>query len=103
MQYDEQRQQQMYALVSAWQGSGLTQKVYCEQNAVPYHVFHYWYRRLRTQQGDTIAKGGEGFMQVVVSAPAASSSPWCELLLENGRKLCFHQPLPASFIKNLVD
>ena len=103
MQYDEQRQQQMYALVNAWQGSGLSQKVYCEQNAVPYHVFHYWYRRLRTRQADNPADGGNSFMQVVVSPPPVSGSPWCEVVLENGRKLCFHQPLSASFLKSLID
>jgi hypothetical protein len=103
MQYDEQRQQQMYALVSAWQGSGLSQKVYCEQNAVPYHVFHYWYRRFRTRQADTRGQGGDGFVRIAVSDPPASGSPWCELVLGEDKKLLFHQPLPVAFIKSLLD
>jgi hypothetical protein len=47
MQQGEQVREQMYVHIEQWKQSGLSQKVYCEQQGVKYHVFHYWYKLYR--------------------------------------------------------
>ena len=44
MQKDEATREQMFKMISTWQQSGLSQKSFCEQNGIRYHVFHYWYK-----------------------------------------------------------
>lgn len=94
--------QQYFAAIKRWQQSGLSQKVWCEQNHMAYHVFHYWYRRFRNQSLETEAATKPGFVQLQVQ-DRFSGAPWCELVLANGQKLFFHQPVPAEFIKRLLD
>ena len=47
MRSNEEVEQQMFAMIQSWQQSGLTQKAYCQEHAVSYHIFHYWYKRYR--------------------------------------------------------
>ena len=44
--------EQMFKLIEQWQQSGLTQNVFCQQQSIKYHVFHYWYKRYREQHAD---------------------------------------------------
>lgn len=92
-------QQQMFEAITRWQQSGLAQKTWCEQNNMAYSSFHYWYRRFRKQHPAEDLKTAVGFVQLV----SPTYSVWCEVSLPSGTKLCFHQPLPASFLKSLVD
>jgi hypothetical protein len=39
--------EQMFKLIEQWQQSSLTQNVFCSQQSIRYHVFHYWYKRHR--------------------------------------------------------
>lgn len=40
----------MFALIKWWEESDLTQKAFCEQTDIRYHVFHYWYRQYKDSQ-----------------------------------------------------
>ncbi|MGI8635775.1 MAG: IS66 family insertion sequence element accessory protein TnpA, partial [Segetibacter sp.] len=44
MQSKEQIQRQMFDRIDQWQQSGLSQKAFCEQVNLSYHIFHYWYK-----------------------------------------------------------
>ncbi|MDQ6814061.1 MAG: hypothetical protein M3040_10000 [Bacteroidota bacterium] len=55
MQKNVHVREQMFNIISKWQGSGLSQKAYCEQHNIHYHVFHYWYKCFRDLQ--SAAKG----------------------------------------------
>jgi len=66
-------QERMFNLVAGWSKSGLSQKVYCEQHSMRYHVFHYWFKRYREQQEATM---GNGFIPLQVS----QSIPGCRFL-----------------------
>lgn len=92
-------EQKMFKGISRWKKSGLTQKAWCAKNHVVYATFHYWYKRYReqlsTDQGEK-----DGFVQLMVDSPIAA---WCELALPDGKKLVFHQPVGAEFIKTLID
>lgn len=95
-------QQQFFEDIKRWQQSGLSQKAWCIQNNMAYHVFHYWYRRFRRQHPQTEARAKSSFVQLHVQGHL-SGAPWCELVMSNGQKLLFHQPVPAEFIKSLLD
>lgn len=49
---NEQRTQQL-AMINQWQQGGLSQKQFCANNNIRYHVFHYWYRIYKTEQNAT--------------------------------------------------
>jgi hypothetical protein len=94
-------QQQMFDGILQWQRSGLSQKAWCQENGIKYSSFHYWYRRFRNQQTGNKPGKGDGFVQLLVQ-DRPSGTPWCELVLVNGQRLFFHQPIPAEFIRNLL-
>jgi hypothetical protein len=91
-----------FEAIQRWQQSGLSQKTWCEQNDMAYHVFHYWYRRFRNQHSKPTTDNENSFIQLTVADPA-STTPWCEVVLAGGQKLVFHQPVAAAFIKSLLD
>jgi hypothetical protein len=97
----ESNQQKFFERIINWQQSGLSQKAWCEQNNVAYGVFHYWYRRFRNQQTGNTQNKSEGFVQLLVQ-DRPSGTPWCELVLDKGHKLFFHQPVSAEFIRSLL-
>lgn len=101
MRYEKQTQQLMFATIVSWQQSGLSQKAYCEQNNIRYHVFHYWYKCYRDDQ---TPKSNPGFVQLTVK-PAASLNTYgspIELLLPDGKRLLFHQAVSSDYLKALI-
>ena len=93
----------MFKGISRWQRSGLTQKAWCEKNSIAYATFHYWYKRYRTSEEQAVSpKSPEGFVQLMVDDPV-SAGCCCELVLPNGRKVIFHQPVSAGFLRLLID
>jgi hypothetical protein len=97
MQDKEQFREENFAMISSWQQSGLTQKKYCEQHQIAYHVFHYWYRRYRMVP-QNVVKTESPFISV--QPPAYSGHT--ELILADGMRLVFHQPVSADFLKTLI-
>lgn len=100
MQYNEDAQQQMYAMIHSWQQSGLTQKAYCEEQAIRYHVFHYWYKRYR----DAHLQDNEAGFIPLQTAPSPSLVPpaHTELILPDGKRLLFHQPVNSDYLRKLL-
>jgi hypothetical protein len=45
-----QEKQLMFQVIERWKTSGLTQREYCKQQGIRYHVFHYWYKVYRDEQ-----------------------------------------------------
>lgn len=96
MQYDQQVQQQMFTMITSWQRSGLSQKAYCEHNHIRYHLFHYWYKRYKHAQ----AAHEDGF--VALSVKPAVTHAAIEVLLADGKRILFHQPVTSDFLKALI-
>jgi transposase-like protein len=99
MQNKEQQRQQKLAMIEDWQQSGLSQKQYCLQHNIAYHTFYYWYKRYRTASGDS-TENKSPF--VSLQSPAFASMTYTELLLPDGKRLLFHQPVSADFLKALI-
>ena len=99
MQYDKQTQEHMLEMVSSWKQSGLSQKAFCEQNNIRYYVFHYWYKRYR----DRSSCKPTGFVQLEVER---SSSHQCfaniEVVLADGKRILFHQPVSSDYLKSVI-
>lgn len=100
MQTKEQLRQQKLAMIEDWHRSGLSQKQYCLEHNIAYHIFHYWYKRSRTKKGgDT--EDSSAFVKLVASSPATGVH--IELLLPDGKRLLFHQPVSSAYLKMLID
>ena len=101
MQRDENIREQMFSMIRDWQQSNLSQKAYCEQQGIGYHVFHYWYKCFRDMQRSL---KDEGFisLQVHPSATVNTSCAHVELLLADGKRLLFHQPVTSDYLKALI-
>lgn len=88
------RQQQL-AMIASWQQSGISQKQYCLQNNIAYHIFHYWYKIYRADQP---ADSGSFVTLNIGPQPPAN----VEIYLTDGRRIIFHQPVSADYLKVLI-
>ena len=41
---------EMLEMIARWKQSGKSQKEFCANNNIAYHVFHYWYGVYRSEQ-----------------------------------------------------
>lgn len=96
MQTKETVQQQMFDHIVQWQKSGLSQKAFCQQINLSYHIFHYWYKRYRMTESNPPSS----FIKLGVSSPSAASHT--ELVLPDGKRLLFHQPVSTDYLKALI-
>jgi hypothetical protein len=105
MQQVEQVKEQMYAHIEQWKQSGLSQKLYCEQQAVKYHVFHYWYKLYRDQHHQAAPEpdptSPATFIPLTLSTSPATTA-FAELHLCGGHHLVFHQMVSADYLKVLI-
>jgi hypothetical protein len=101
MQRDVQVRERMFSMIRSWQQSGLTQKAYCEQHKIRYYVFHYWYKCFRDLQSPT---KHEGFIPIKIERSNTVNAVFAhaELVLADGRRLLFHQPVGSDYLKALI-
>lgn len=73
-----------------------------QNNDIAYRRFHYWYRRYRIgEQGHARDQENDRFVPLVVG-PSAAAGSWCELSFPEGKRLAFHQPVSAEFLRSLI-
>lgn len=99
MQDKQQQRQQKLAMIADWQQSGLSQKQYCQQHHVAYHVFHYWYRRSKLPSAHN---NNDPAAFVKLTSSAINTVIHTELFLPNGKRLVFHQPVSSDYLKALL-
>lgn len=97
MKIKEGVQQLMFGHIEQWQQSGLSQKAFCGQVNLSYHIFHYWYKRYRNKE----SMPASSFIKLAVSSSAAACSP-AELILPDGKRLLFHQGVSTDYLKALI-
>jgi hypothetical protein len=100
MQYDKNTQKQMFAMVADWKQSGLSQRAWCEQKQIRYHIFHYWYKRYRDEQ----SKSSERAFIPLNVKPSFSDAACAniEVILADGKRVLFHQAVSSSFLKAVI-
>src|SRR3954462_2937471 len=106
MQYSEADQQQMFSMIASWQQSDLNQKAWCEQHSIRYHVFHFWYKKYRDTQ---LSDKKSCFIPLQLQSVPAATVPirpaigvHTEIVLPDGRRQLFHQPVSADYLKALI-
>lgn len=90
-------QRRMFDYIKQWQESGQSQKAFCQQVDLLYHVFHYWYKRYRMANEKAASSS---FIKLGVSSTAVISHT--ELILPDGKRLLFHQPVSIDYLKALI-
>jgi hypothetical protein len=95
MQIKEHRDQ-MFERINSWKVSGLSQKAFCRQEHISYHIFHYWYKVYRNVN----ALPNAPFVKLQVTAPFGTSS--VELICGDGKRLVFHQLVSVDYLKALI-
>lgn len=97
---DQTSQQLMFSLIEVWKRSGKTQKEFCREKDIAYHKFHYWFKKYNEQH---LESSQSAFMQVRVNNTSSTSlSGGIEVVYPDGRKLIFHQPVEAAFLRSLL-
>ena len=99
MPSNDEVKQQMFSHVDEWQRSGLTQKTYCIEKGIAYHVFHYWYKCYR-DENNIASSRPSSFVQLKVQP--AVSVPAVELLLADGKRLLFYQAVSSDYLRSLI-
>ena len=88
---------QMFASIASWQSGELTQKEWCRQQEISYHIFHYWYRKYREEHSES--DNANNFVRVAIKSEASAS---CEVVFADGTKILFRGPVPTSYLKSLL-
>ena len=96
MQNKKQIREQMRIMITDWQDSGLSQKQYCVLHNIRYHIFHYWYKQFREQHSEVPSAS----FIAIQAAPEASG--YIEMFFAEGKRIVFHQPVSADFLKALI-
>jgi len=104
MQSKEEIRKQKFLMIEAWQQSELSQKAWCSRESVAYHSFHYWYKRYRTAHPVAGKSSGESqrFISLQVPPSFGGGAAHLELLLTDGRRLLFHQPVSSEYLKAII-
>jgi hypothetical protein len=97
MSKNELVREQMFSSIASWQQSDLSQKEWCRQQDISYHIFHYWYRVYREEHSQT--DNGDSFVKLSVK-PEANSS--CEVVFTDGTKILFREPVTVDYLKSLL-
>jgi hypothetical protein len=94
---DMTTRQLMFSLIEIWKSSGKTQKEFCQEKDLAYHKFHYWLRKYDNQNDQP--SNESPFLAVSMQGALRSN---LEIVYPDGRRLIFHQPVDAGFLRALL-
>ena len=86
----------MFSSIEQWRQSGLSQKAWYGRENIDYHIFHYWYKKYHAAND---VDGPSAFVELKLETSAMACA---ELLLPDGRRLIFHQPVSSGFLKDII-
>lgn len=99
MRNNTEVRRQMFEMIEQWKQSGLSQKIFCEQQLIDFHKLSYWYKCYRRQH-NTPDNSKSGFVKLKIEKPVAAAS--IEIQFPNGRRLLFHEPVSSDYLKALI-
>ena len=94
---DNSIREQMFASIASWLSSGLSQKQWCQNQGITYHVFHYWYRKYQDEHSKST--DDNSFVRLTVKPEAGIS---CEVVFTDGTKIIFREAVPVQYLKSLL-
>jgi hypothetical protein len=96
MAKSESTREQMFASIASWQTSDLSQKEWCRQQEMAYHVFHY-YRVYREEYPEPV--NDNSFVRLAIKEDVDAP---CEVVFADGTKVVFRVPVSVQYLKNLL-
>src|SRR5690606_16019803 len=99
MAADISKQQLMFSLIEVWKKGDQTQREFCKEKELDHQQYQYWLRRYK--QTIEPGSGQSSFTQVKLKTQALTAGA-LQLVFPDGRKLIFHQPIDASFVRSLI-
>ena len=96
MPASKEQRAQFLDMIKRWKQSGLSQKVFCADNNIAYHVFHYWYGVYKSEQ-----KASGSFLPVSITR----AFPQEHITISGLRGIQLQVPLTdqsVRFIKQLL-
>lgn len=95
-QQREEKAQAMYSLIEQWQQSEKTQKSFCREKGIAYHVFIYWLKKYRLEKDQS----GE-FLTMEFPNPQNQSG--IEIQFPNGIVVHLPSTMDLNEIKKLIE
>ena len=100
MAADQVKQQLMFSLIEVWKQGGQSQQEFCKEKDLDYHQFQYWLRRYKQANG-VVVEQKPSFSRIQMSSDSSKVSSM-EVLYPDGKRIIFHQPVDASFLRSLL-
>ena len=91
--------EQMLSVVKDWKESGQNQVSYCKSKSIPYHRFHYWYKRYKMDHSPA-DDYRSSFIEVQLTAPPIHNT--AEVIYPDGKRILFHQGVEVNYLKTLI-
>jgi hypothetical protein len=87
---------QMQEICQRWEQSGLSRRIFCEQNNIAHQTFNYWYKR-------RAPKENAGFTEVTLpGGVAADKKGAVEVIFPSGARITFEGEPSVHWLKELV-
>ena len=87
------------AMIRRWESSGMSQNLFCKQEAITFHYFYYWLKKYRKQDNFPAQKGK--FIKLSMPDKILVGNIYAEVNFKNGTSIRFHQPVNVSDLKQL--
>lgn len=98
---DIEKQKKMTSMLERFDSSGMSQRQFCEQESITYHVFKYWYkRRMRLHAEESTSKAK--FITVEPKQSKIIEISEIELKYPNGVELKLSSSFDLNQIKSLI-
>lgn len=83
--------QQMSQHVQSWKQQKLSRKLYCQQNDLSLHKFHYWVLKLfKEEKSSSVPKKTKGFTKIPQPVAVSTMGPTFQVELTNGNRINFY-------------
>ena len=96
---DQVKQQLMFSLIEVWKKGEQTQQEFCKEKDLDYNQFQYWFRRYKQANGIS-PQAKTSFSRIKMNQQPTASS--MEIVFPDGRRIIFHQPVDAAFLRSLL-
>ena len=81
-------------LISQWKQSGMSRKVFCDEQGLNYNSFITWDNEKKSK-----LKAGSGFSEITVQS---SERLFAQIHLSEQKRIDLYQPLSSEFIRSLL-
>lgn len=104
---EQSLQQLMFSLIEVWKSCGKSQQEFCREKELDYNKFQYWLRKYKRSNSDAGLPSRRGrFTQIEIKERPVSTfveRGFLELVYPDGRRLIFHRPVEASFVRSMLE